>query len=114
MSEPLTAEEAVEKALLFTFQLSSKDYRKMKTALSEAFFIRALEQDGYTVAALDAARTPALDVERLARALDKVMTADGCHPPCLSFIQATWEPKRLVDEIAREYAALATPPEPGS
>ena len=49
--EALTREEAVEKALLCVFQLSGKDYRKMQTALSGAAFIRALEQDGYTVAA---------------------------------------------------------------
>jgi hypothetical protein len=53
--EPLTPEEAVEKALLYTFQLSDKDYRKMQRAASETAFIRALEQTGYTVAALRAA-----------------------------------------------------------
>lgn len=63
----LTREEAVEKALLFTFQLSGKDYRKMQAALSEVAFIRALEQDSYTVAALDTGVD--LEVERLARAL---------------------------------------------
>lgn len=45
-------EEAVGAALLYTFQLSDKDYRKMQAALSEVAFIRALEQDGYTVAPL--------------------------------------------------------------
>ena len=48
-TEPRTAEEAVEKALLFTFQLSNIDYRAMQRATSEVAFIRALEQDGYTV-----------------------------------------------------------------
>jgi acyl CoA:acetate/3-ketoacid CoA transferase len=46
---PLTPEEAVEKALLHTFQLTNKDYRKMQAAMSEVAFIRAIEQDGYTV-----------------------------------------------------------------
>ena len=46
-------EEAVERALLFTFQLSNKTYRKMQTAMSEVSFIRALEQDGYTIVPLD-------------------------------------------------------------
>lgn len=55
-AQPLSPGEAVEKALLFTFQLSNKDYRTMQTALSEASFIRALEQDGYTVSRLDAER----------------------------------------------------------
>lgn len=49
---PMTREEAVEKALLYVFQLSGKDYRKMRTALSEDSFIRALEQDGWTIARL--------------------------------------------------------------
>jgi len=53
--QALSAEEVVEKALLHTFQLSNKDYRKMQAALSEVAFIRALEQDGYTVAPLRAA-----------------------------------------------------------
>lgn len=59
MSEPLKPEDAVGKALLYVFQLSNKDYRKMQRATSETAFIRALEQDGYTViptATLDAAR----------------------------------------------------------
>jgi hypothetical protein len=47
----LTADEAVEKALLHTFQLSDEDYRQFQTAFSESVFIRALEQDGWTVAA---------------------------------------------------------------
>jgi hypothetical protein len=50
---PLTPEEAVEKALLHTFQLSNRDYRKMQRAMSEVAFVRALEQDGYTVARSD-------------------------------------------------------------
>jgi hypothetical protein len=68
--EPLTPEEAVEKALLYTFQLSDKDYRKMQRASSETAFIRALEQDGYTIAALRAATPDPAEpvyVEGLAR-----------------------------------------------
>jgi hypothetical protein len=60
----LDRDEAIEKALLHTFQWSDKQYAKMRTALTEAAFVRALEQDGYTVALLDAARAvPALDAE---------------------------------------------------
>lgn len=73
----LTREEAVEKALLHTFQLSDKDYRKMQAALSEVAFIRALEQDGWTVEALAAAQVPAqeerldaLDIDAMAAALE--------------------------------------------
>jgi hypothetical protein len=54
MSNDMSPGEAVEKALLHTFQLSGKDYRKMQTAMSETAFIRALEQDGYTVARVSA------------------------------------------------------------
>ena len=52
MSRTLTAEEAVEKALRYVFQLSNKDYRKMQAALTEVRFIQALEQDGYTICSL--------------------------------------------------------------
>ena len=52
-------EDAIERALLYVFQLSDKDFRKMQTAMSGEAFVRALEQDGYTVATLGAeAETP--------------------------------------------------------
>jgi hypothetical protein len=54
----MNADEAIERALLYVFQLSDKDYRKFQTALSESAFVRALEQDGFTVAAIRA-ETPA-------------------------------------------------------
>jgi hypothetical protein len=45
------------------FQLSDKDYRKMQTAMSEAAFIRALEQDGFTVSVLPAEPPASGDVD---------------------------------------------------
>jgi hypothetical protein len=80
--EPLTPEEAVEKALLYTFQLSDKDYRKMQRASSETAFIRALEQDGYTIAALRAA-TPDPDPAERPERFDRTWShyADDCPTP---------------------------------
>lgn len=48
-------EDAIDKALLYVFQLSGKDYREMRAAGSAVALIRALGQDGFTVAALAAA-----------------------------------------------------------
>lgn len=42
-------DEAIDRALLYTFQLSNKDYTKMRNNRSSESFVRALEQDGYTV-----------------------------------------------------------------
>lgn len=112
---PLTAEEAVERALLHTFQLSDKDYRKMQRALSEVVFIRTLEQDGYTVAALDAARAQrepelaALDVERLARAMSAAQYTEPDDAWGLVRSEVKELYRRQAAAIVRQYAALAQP-----
>ena len=49
-----TRDEAIDAALLYVFQLSGRDYDKMRTALSSVAFVRALEQDGWTVAPQEA------------------------------------------------------------
>lgn len=46
---PTNPEEAVEAALLYVLQLPDEDYRRLMTEMTPAAFIRALEQDGYTV-----------------------------------------------------------------
>jgi len=50
MTRRLDREEAIDRALLYVFQLSGKDYEKMRTAFSSVSVIRALEQDGWTIA----------------------------------------------------------------
>jgi hypothetical protein len=42
--------EAIDRALLYVFQLSGKDYEKMRNWRSAEALIAALEQDGWTVA----------------------------------------------------------------
>lgn len=51
MSEPRTLgpEEAVDRALLYAFQLSKIDYEKVKSALAPIAFLRALQFDGYVI-----------------------------------------------------------------
>jgi len=49
----LERNEAIDRALLYTFQLSNKNYAKMRAALSSEAFVLALEQDGWTVTGLD-------------------------------------------------------------
>jgi hypothetical protein len=53
MSEPRDREEAVEAALLYVLQPSDREHAKWSPLLPVAF-IRALEQDGYTVTTLKA------------------------------------------------------------
>jgi hypothetical protein len=72
-------DDAIERALLYVFQLSGKDYRKLQTAMSGIAFVQALEQDGYTVA-------------RLVPAEDKPVIVDG-----IDGSKATiYPPQRLV------------------